>query len=249
MSSMSGEKPVPNGRSKAKQALLAVAIPAGASIIVALITTYGVIASTTNKLGAARDTAKEATAEAQRIAAQVEGLAAAPVPVGSVVSSTLTRDEFAETSGDPAVFDPTKSKWALADGRQVVGSAFHRLTNGRRLPDLRGMFLRGANAGRADAFVDPDNREPGVVQAWATGSPRVPFAAGAAGNHVHKGPNGVTGFVGGGAGRHATGTHGGPAHDAIAMTEAGEHVHTIGGGDGETRPNNMSVSYFIRINP
>jgi hypothetical protein len=73
---------------------------------------------------------------------------------------------FAAAARDSSQFDPATSKWALADGRDVSGSAFANLTGESTVPDLRGLFLRGLNAGRADGNQDPDGsgRVPGGLQ-------------------------------------------------------------------------------------
>ena len=47
-------------------------------------------------------------------------------------------------AGDDGGFDPTKSTWVPADGRNVSGSKYSRNLPAT-VPDLRGMFLRGLN--------------------------------------------------------------------------------------------------------
>jgi len=61
-----------------------------------------------------------------------------PVPygLGDVVASMLDERSFRETHG---------AGWVLADGRDVSGSAYERLTGRKTTPDLRGVFLRGKN--------------------------------------------------------------------------------------------------------
>ena len=41
---------------------------------------------------------------------------------------------------------------------------------------------------------------------------------------------------------------GGGGDRTIGTSESGGHVHTISGGDAETRPKNLGVYYYIRIN-
>lgn len=86
--------------------------------------------------------------------------------VGSIEISLLPPVLFAAASRDLSQFDPVKSRWALADGRNVSGSAYANLTGIITVPDLRGLFLRGLNAGRADGNQDPDGagRVPGGLQ-------------------------------------------------------------------------------------
>ena len=75
-------------------------------------------------------------------------------PVGTIIAY----------GGDPTYLDPgwmicngdsiSKSEFPLYDLR--CGSIYGRSGNSVYLPDLRGMFLRGVNAGRGDALADPD---------------------------------------------------------------------------------------------
>ena len=95
------------------------------------------------------------------VEAQVRG-----VPIGTVLTSVLTPEEFAQLSGERG-FDPRASAWALADGRSVEGSRFTTITLRRTVPDLRGLFLRGHNDGRSDGRQDPGPREADGYQAFA----------------------------------------------------------------------------------
>lgn len=223
-------------------------IPALASVLVAVISTMGTIAVGSGKLDTARRQAEAATKGAESAADAATALRVSaersPVPVGVIVASVLSMAEFADASGDPSVWDASRSRWALADGREVVGSAYRSLTGNTRVPDLRGMFLRGASGGRGDAFADPDaNRVLGSSQTWATGHPRGGLRTDSAGEHNHPG------YVGGGGGAHASGIHSGPAHGATPVPAGGGHTHQVTGGDAETRPNNAAVNFFVRINP
>lgn len=80
----------------------------------------------------------------------------AEVPLGTVIASTLP----------PVVMDSAGIKaWVLADGRDVAGSDYAKITNRSRVPDLRGVFLRGINSGRTDEWVDPaGERAPGDLE-------------------------------------------------------------------------------------
>ncbi len=84
-------------------------------------------------------------------------------PVGTIVSSILPPDKFAKAVGDVDLPEPS---WILADGRSINGaSTYSQLTGDVKIPDLRGMFLRGMNEGRADGNEDPDrNRIVGQLQ-------------------------------------------------------------------------------------
>jgi hypothetical protein len=120
-----------------------------------------------------------------------------------------------------------------------------------RVPDLRAMFLRGMAESRDD-YVDPDGktRRVGEPQAFSTALPRKEFTLSTDGVHAHKYPGTEdVGHVGKAAGAHQPGGSANPAYGSAAMSEAGGHAHTLGGGDHETRPNNVAVYYYIRINP
>jgi hypothetical protein len=138
--------------------------------------------------------------------------------------------------------------WALADGRQVVGSRFHATTNGKQLPDLRAMFLGGANDERQDAMADTAFRALGDSQGWATAKPRAAWTIGSARIHTHNYPVDGAGHVGRGLVHMLLVALQTWHTDRSQCSKAGAHTHDLGGGDSETRQNNVSVSYFVRIN-
>ncbi len=94
----------------------------------------------------------------------------ARVPVGTIVA-------YAAKQSDP----PTG--WLFCDGHVELDSKYPDLSaaltttwgeapkGSFRIPDLRGMFLRGANNGREDEWKDPDNRAVGVPQWFGTAAP------------------------------------------------------------------------------
>jgi len=73
--------------------------------------------------------------------------------VGDVKTSMLTETEFQTASGDPT--------WVLADGRDLdlipatADSLWKSLKGTPIIPDMRGMFLRGKNYARGDAYANP----------------------------------------------------------------------------------------------
>jgi hypothetical protein len=72
------------------------------------------------------------------------------LPVGTIVASMLDSASFRQIAGDG---------WVLADGRSTASFlAYFQVTGKANLPDLRGMFLRGLNAGRNDGRQDPETR-------------------------------------------------------------------------------------------
>ena len=90
-----------------------------------------------------------------------EGAALKPVPVGTIVASMLSPHQMNEEAG---------SLWVPADGRNSLPTwSYTRLTGETKVPDLRGMFLRGVNDSdegmRNDGKQDPDGqRKPGTDQ-------------------------------------------------------------------------------------
>ncbi|MEL6274486.1 MAG: hypothetical protein AAFU03_05150, partial [Bacteroidota bacterium] len=72
------------------------------------------------------------------------------VPIGTIITSMLPFKEFCQEIGQesgPDNFDPMDQEnciWAPADGRSCRGSEYARLGN-PQVPDLRGVFLRGLN--------------------------------------------------------------------------------------------------------
>ena len=170
------------------------------------------------------------------------------LPVGTIIASMLELEQFQNIAGNA---------WKPADGRKVSAqSKYAKLTGNTTLPDLRGMFLRGLNqfdpvkGPRLDKYKDPDGRrrKPGKPQEDATSLPRNkenPFKgiAVSAGEHSHiyfKARR-----EGGRAGSDER-----AASEASNTGSSGSHTHKVlitDGGDSETRPVNIAVVYYIKI--
>jgi len=149
---------------------------------------------------------------------------AEPLPVGAVIASMLPPDSFAKSVGDPLDFDPAKSKWVLANGTYDISKSRYRALSGKRLPpDMRGMFLRGINAGRNDGKEDPGgDREAGGYQEDTLAKHNHPLGYGAHGLANGKGNGNL---------------------------ESGlPSVNTLPAGDKETRSKNVAVYYYLKIN-
>ena len=141
------------------------------------------------------------------------------------------------------------------------------------IPDLRGVFIRGVNGTRADAFTDPDvnsrtdngqteKNNVGSFQSVATALPQVNFVGISSdnGNHSHKENSQVwaniaptvagSNYVARGTGGNFMTTHTtGGGLRADIYTHTSEHSHSINidnGGDNETRPVNAYVNYIIK---
>jgi hypothetical protein len=144
------------------------------------------------------------------------------LPIGTILPSMLDPNSFAAAVGDPPVFDPVKSKWVLADGRDVTDSQYGKLF-GNETPDLRGMFLRGMNV---NGGQDPNqNRTAGHPQtdAFKKHSHMLP---------ISENEGNVWGVSW-----------------SVQGEFKGEHQRwtTAEGGD-ETRPKNVAIYFYIRIN-
>ena len=141
------------------------------------------------------------------------------LPIGTIIASMLSPEQFYIEYG--------QDKWRLADGSRIEEAAYIKIAKSNKLPDLRGMFLRGINNGRDDDFADPiGDRKPGSTQKDAVGSHSHKMTLSAAIAH----PNGGT-FARGGA----------PPYIGIES-------QTDKFGSNENRPKNAAVFYYIKIN-
>lgn len=170
------------------------------------------------------------------------------LPVGTVIASIL----------EPKIFlsNGRNKKWHLADDSAIpLDSAYKKIVENAniakkdRLPDLRGVFLRGMNVGRSDGKEDPEGskRVAGSFQASATKLPRSAFTGvtNVAGKHTHshKAPRNYNS----GGGDHARAKPDGSS----TTNPSGNHKHTVtinGGGDVETRPRNVAIYFYIKVN-
>ncbi len=170
------------------------------------------------------------------------------LPIGTIVASMLKFETFQKVAGNT---------WKPADGRKVsTTSKYAKLTGKKTLPDLRGMFLRGLNqfdplkGARLDKYKDPDGsrRKAGGPQNDATSLPnnkKSPFKgnAASAGDHSHIYFKARS--IGGKSGSQSR-----AASEAGTTGSSGDHTHTVlitSGGDSETRPVNIAVYYYIKI--
>jgi hypothetical protein len=124
--------------------------------------------------------------------------------------------------GDPEDFDLGKSKWTLADGKAVAGTKWASLRANAPIPNLCRMFLRGKANGKRDGVPEVDL---GIYQEDMVGP------------HQHD----------------SRVQNGGPTKDV--GIQFGGNTATVGPdklvekwNTLETRPKNVTVNYFIRIN-
>lgn len=140
------------------------------------------------------------------------------LPVGSIIPSMLTEIQLQKE---------VIGEWILADGRTIPKTSRYAAISGKsNVPDLRGMFLRGLNAERSDGYQDPDGnaRSAGDLQSDELK------------HHSHT-------YINAGVwGRSWKGEDGDPKTAYMAQGNTGEF------GGKETRPKNIAVYFYIRIN-
>ena len=139
--------------------------------------------------------------------------------LGDVKSSMLTEGQMSTLTSD----------WVLADGRNVTGSAYATLTGKNVIPDLRGQFLRGLDT---SGTTDPNGagRTLGDSQSDETAINSLSLNV-----RTHS-SNGLY--------HDRTQQIAGASDYAPAEYESNAALR---GGD-ETRPTNVSVNYFIKVN-
>jgi len=140
-------------------------------------------------------------------------------PVGTIVASLLEETQF---QAQPNI----GRLWVLARGQSAAGSRYAAITGRTSLPDLRGVFLRSGNADLSEQERanrgNPENKKLGEYQADAFKTH----------HHSNMNPGGVDGNRSG-------------RQDAWYGGGAGSTGAT---GEAETRPRNVTVNYFVKIN-
>ena len=155
--------------------------------------------------------------------------------VGDVKYSILNPTQFAAENGDC---------WVPLDGRALAATDRLKSTYGfSALPDAGGLFIRAQEfSGGADN--DPDRSSGSTIaQVQQDELESHNHTMNSAGAHSH--PMGTRGFTGDGL-KGADGS--GDDQDAFTQS-AGAHTHTINNtGGAETRPKNLNLWVYIRIN-
>lgn len=188
-----------------------------------------------------------------KVAAQPTGFNK-DLPVGTIITSYLNWTEFQaitkNNTNNPAgnLWSAKFSKWAPADGREASNSGFQRIANQTKLPDLRGMFIRGLNQFDQDqpTIVDANKKDPDTRTRGSYQEDKFKSHNHGGGNHSHT-IYGETGAAGGrgsfitGDRRSSTQWDGNPGVD-----NSGDIIKSEG--ETETRPKNIAIYYYIRIN-
>ena len=151
------------------------------------------------------------------------------LPVGSIVASVLTPQDFKKFVGSSEI-------WELADGTKLGGNALAKIVavggeyatlnpnNIPTKPNLMGVFLRGRDYAEGPNLRNPD----GKVNVGTYQGDQV-----IAHSHGHPRPGGDDGSREGG------GRDGWYSHSA-------NQTENFGGP--ETRPRNVTVNFYIRVN-
>ncbi len=161
-------------------------------------------------------------------------------PIGSVLTTVLDWNSFSQITEDKpsSEWDAKKSKWAPADGRSVASSKYQRKIGKNNVPDLRGVFLRGLN--KFDPF---ESTSVADVQKDPEGETRVAgeFQPDIFKSHFHTTEKLTLG--------HKDHGYDPPAEDLDPGGWAGyKRLKTDSKGGLETRPKNVTVFYYVRIN-
>lgn len=167
-------------------------------------------------------------------------------PLGTVISSMLDWEKFqiaTESNKESGgTWKSESSYWSPCDGRKVPDSAFEDLTSQTNVPDLRGVFLRGLNVfdpyGEMGIIPKVLPARKDVVDGRTVGS----FQEDELKSHSHT--TSLYGSTGGGV------NFADPIK--IASTDQGlrySNANTVNAFGGiETRPKNVSIYYYIKIN-
>lgn len=157
-------------------------------------------------------------------------------PIGTIIASVLNYGAFLEVNGLPTTADMSKAIWVPCDGRSISRSKYSDFGT---VPDLRGLFLRGSNDYPGSSYPgvaivnnshkNPDDTKAGIFQSDAIISHHHRTNMEWGGNWTDRG-NGW-----------------GVKYDPD-RTFLSEQNYSNPGGAAETRPRNMTVYYYIKIN-
>ena len=162
-------------------------------------------------------------------------------PIGTIITSVLNFDAFSKEVGQTPVADPTKSLWLPCDGRGFnldnTNLQFHGLQGGK-VPDLRGMFLRGLKQFYSDnePSINSEREKDVILKDDRTIAGE--YQPDSLESHSHSlkfqtwkgnGPNG-----------------GDELSVATHLTNS-RKLRTEEVGDNETRPKTVSVYYYIKV--
>lgn len=155
--------------------------------------------------------------------------------LGTIIASYLDYDNLIAITGDPNIINVTVSKWIPADGRSIIGSKLANRTTKTEAPDLRGKFLRGLNqfysVGEPNLnqlMANPENKTLGAFQEDRVGKHTHPILTNDDGTPISTNNYKTTAYS---------------KRNGITINSESNDNNQI-----ETRPKNISVFYYIKIN-
>ena len=152
--------------------------------------------------------------------------------IGQIKASMLTEAQFQSTAG---------TGWVLCDGRSVAGSEYESVTGNSTIPDLRGSFIRGKKNGVSNPLA------PSVPETALGDSQPTRITTHEQNYQVisHNFAEHYT--VGGILTRESGGDRFGVTDPAVEPT-IDIIANTIGESATESRPRNVTMNWFVRIN-
>lgn len=213
-----------------------VLINSAAAIILAMGTSVATVMTASKNLRAATSEATTATEGAEKATTEAKNVVKAHgtgiVPIGAIVASTLSWEDFSVASGNTADFSAVESIWVPCDGRPLSGSIASQKYKMHRAPDLRGVFLRGLNEFVPGATQPLDSTHADPDSSRDAGS----FQGDELRSHSHS------------MGYHKKGLANGKGDTDLERSQNLPYVVTGATGGPETRPKNVAVYYYMRIN-
>jgi len=173
-------------------------------------------------------------------------------PIGTIITSFLKLEQFnvATKNNEKSpggVWTSQKSKWSPCDGRPLPNSKYAKIVSQTNAPDLRGLFLRGLNSFDDSYTLPPQDPSQLSTDPKSVGL----YQSDALKMHEHRitSSTNVLRFVEGG---NLKGGDGAAFMNAINNPAKGGGAllttDNDGGSAAETRPKNVAVFYYIKIN-
>jgi hypothetical protein len=162
--------------------------------------------------------------------------------LGTIISSVLNYDQLTRHIDEPQAVNPATSSYVPCDGRSIAGSKLAQLTGRQNIPDLRGKFARGLN--QFYSVGEPTPFDPVIFGDTQSQRTVGDFQGDEIGPHSHQmnfnlgRQPGWSGGWGGDGNVRAVNSPGDPGND--------HHPEPNGGM--ETRPRNIAVYFYIKIN-
>jgi hypothetical protein len=154
-------------------------------------------------------------------------------PIGTIIASILDYNSFMKVNNFEVTGDMSTDMWVPCDGRELRVGKYANVSGGK-VPDLRGVFLRGIN----DFGVNfPTVRSVAPIQRNPENKRAGEFQNDEFKKHSHK-------LQKGGKGLNLNTNFASPGNENIDPS----YTTTNDPGGPETRPKNVTVYYYIKIN-